>query len=538
MEQVRIATADGFSLRLPSGLARDLACQITEAANALPKRGLEVCGLFLGEMTVNEFVVNSVIPIPCPYTAGPSFRLPETEIHVALQNAGTLGTVLGIYRSRNDGSLDLDRQDTFLLGLIARHAVPVLVIRQQKDSAGEARLLIWRSQDGAGEVTNVGGIFPTRQWAALPPAPHEASKTLPSLHRRAVFRSVPVEPLHPRPNSETRLENPVRVRMAWVAAAALAVLLPLLMAWLVRPLNHTGPTHSPVVIAASPGELAPHSSPGEDPKSLRTVKTWLRNNDNPTLREIAVGLLARHWKQHPETLPLLNGVAQTDRSEIVRSAAREALARGWNKIPAVPRAVGNTRGEPPPAPPKPIVALAVQLETVAVPKASGIGSKLRKAARLFRLPWPHSSVPQPAELVPPPPTQVAENATPPPIPSLPLPALPRGKGQPVRPLRPAPTLPVRPPILVRRTPPIILPPGLHRLLRQETMIALRVHVDANGHVARIEGLEPAGRIERSLQRYYADGVRRWLFVPARQDHTPVPGEVILRFRITPQVPRP
>src|SRR5687768_9080394 len=53
-EQVSIATTDGLSLRLPSGVAKDLAHRIAGAANALPKRGLEVCGLLLGEHSGKE----------------------------------------------------------------------------------------------------------------------------------------------------------------------------------------------------------------------------------------------------------------------------------------------------------------------------------------------------------------------------------------------------------------------------------------------------------------------------------------------------
>ena len=148
LEQLRIDTTDGLSLHLPPSVARELACRITEAGNALPKRGLEVCGLLLGDHSDKEFTVNSMIPMPCQYPQGPAFRMSEGELDANLRFAQTLGNVLGIYRSRNDGSLDLDDQDKLLIGLFSRQPIPVLVIRQQKEAPGEGRLLIWGDNVG------------------------------------------------------------------------------------------------------------------------------------------------------------------------------------------------------------------------------------------------------------------------------------------------------------------------------------------------------------------------------------------------------
>ena len=234
LEQIDIVTPDGLRLRLPSGLAQDLACRIADAANALPKRGLEVCGLLLGEHSENEFAVKSLIPFTCRYAEGPAFRVSERELRDTLQVAHTLGDVVGIYRSRNDGSLDLDHQDRLLIDLLARRPMPVLVVRQQKNTAGEGRLLIWGAGTGAGGIASVGDIFLTRQWMAIArPAP-EPPKAPPIVNQRAIYRSLSGGERHRLPIPEPPSEKTHNARLAWIAAAASAVLVALFLGWRVQ----------------------------------------------------------------------------------------------------------------------------------------------------------------------------------------------------------------------------------------------------------------------------------------------------------------
>ncbi|MEJ7607008.1 MAG: hypothetical protein WKF37_12275 [Bryobacteraceae bacterium] len=151
-------------------MAKDLAYRVAEAARALPRRGLEVSGLLLGEQVANEIGVKSLQPLACGYPDGPAFRMSEGELQEVLQQVEDLNQVVGIYRSRTDGSLDLDDQDKLLLKLLGRPRIPVLLIRQQRAVPAEGRP-VWGSSDVAGSVTSAGDIFPIKLWltGAWPP---------------------------------------------------------------------------------------------------------------------------------------------------------------------------------------------------------------------------------------------------------------------------------------------------------------------------------------------------------------------------------
>ena len=581
LEQVNIVTPDGLRLRLPSGVAKDLACRIAEAANALPKRGLEVCGLLLGEHSENEFAVKSLIPFTCRYAEGPAFRVSEGELRDTLQAANTLGDVVGIYRSRNDGSLDLDHQDRLLLGLLARRPLPVLVIRQQKNIAGEGRLLIWGAGTGAGGITSVGDIFLTRQWMAMARPAAEPPKAPPIVAQRAIFRSLSAVESDRLPIPEPPSEKRHNARMAWIAAAASVVLVALFLGWRVQRLPtipaEFGTARPPLVVAASSSALAageeaklgeagkqPSGGKGEDAKSLRSLKAWVRYDANSTLREIAVRELARRWKDDPETLPLLSETAQSDNSETVRVAALESIARGWksnaatlnlfeerarsDKSLAVRQAAGRglasaeieskaTQGnggvaanEDERAARDAVDEPVEKRPNVAeLPRDSTVGSKQPQVARIFRPALVRNSTPE-SELPLPAPIQMAGTRPELPILQVPLPALPSGPPGPPRPL---PPVTFTPPVLVKQTRAVAVPLELRRLLQHETVISLRVQVDSKGRVSRVYPPERTATMERSLWEFCADAARSWVFQPALRNDEPIPGEATLLFRVTP-----
>jgi hypothetical protein len=596
LEQVSIVTADGFGLQLSSGLANDLADRVTEAANALPKRGLEVCGLLLGEHTANAFAVTSLIPLTCRYPDGPAFRASEGELRDALQLVQPQSNVIGFYRSRNDGSLDLDHQDRLLLDLLARKPMPVLVIRQQKNTAGEGRLLIWGDGTGMGGVASAGDIFSTRQWMATARPASKPLKVPPIGDTRAVFRSLPAREWQLLPIPERQFEKTETVqkrdkaRIAWIGAAALALLLPLFFGWRVQqlpPLRAGEPSREvrtanppPLVVVPSRRALVageePNSGEGgsesgggtsQDAKALQSLKSWIRNDENSTLREIAVRELVRRGKEDPETLPLLGETAQMDTSDIVRAAALESIARGWkvntatrgffeerarsDKSLAVRQIAARELANASKASPVNEGSAALNEDrraarrdvnepvgnqpTVAeVPARSSAGSKPRQAARLFRPPWVGTSTPQTSELPLPAPIEVAGTTPELPILHAPLPTIRR---RPASRLRPPGVVEFTPPVLIRQTQAISVPPGLRRLLRRETVISLRVAVDPRGRVSRIYPSESTGNVELSLWAFYADEARRWVFKPARRNDEAIPGETILRFRVTPYLRR-
>ena len=165
-----------------------------------------------------------------------------------------------------------------------------------------------------------------------------------------------------------------------------------------------------------------------------------------------------------------------------------------------------------------------------MPRNSATGSKPPQGGRLFRPPWVRSSTPQGSELPLPAPIQMAGTSPELPIVQVPLPALPSGSPGP---LRPPPPVTFRPPVLVKQTRAVSVPGGLRRLLRHETVISLRVQVDAKGRVSRIYPPEQTGVMERSLWEFCADAARRWVFEPARRNDEPIPGEATLLFRVSP-----
>lgn len=483
-EQVRVVTAENFRLQLPSEVAGDIARQINEAANALPKRGLESGGLLLGTVCGPEFTVNSMIPIACRYAGGPAFRLTEQELEDALQAARLLGNPVGIYRSRNDGSLELDSQDARLLDLLALPTIPILLIRQQKNTFGEGRLLIWHGGTEGSALSAIGEIFQVREWMPVPFPVRDRKQ------HSFVALPPPIQPVPP--------PNPPNLRISWILAAASLLFLPLAFIWQTRPTTNQPvpvitiePSAPPPPLVITPRPMESH----EPPSSFATVKSWIRNKDNAVLREIAVSLLARHWKYHPDTLPLLKAAAATDPSPGVRAAARNALPHNPDLVqvakPQLPL-------KPPDEPQKP-------------------ASKLKKLARLFRPPWlMHSEPSTPAVLPEPTPVVVGRPSSLPSVDSPKFPAL--GDTY-------------RPPVLVQKTQ-VYIPPDLRASIRRDANLAFRIHVDKKGGVSKVESIEQTSRLERSMEFYYADAIQHWRFEPARRNDKAVPAEIVLRFRVS------
>ncbi len=597
LEQVNIVTADGFGLQLPSGLASQLALRITEAANALPKRGLEVCGLLLGEHTGNTFVVTSLVPLNCRYSEGPAFRALESELRDELGMVQPLSDVIGFYRSRNDGSLDLDRQDELLLDLLPHRPVPVLVIRQQKNTAGEGRLHVVGDSNGQGGVASVGEIFPTRPWMVAPRPGPDPLRVPPDTDNRVVFRSVPVresEVLSLAENHAVEAAAAPRewdgARTKWVALTTAAVVLLLLIGWRVKEFSTvpkaeqlsaaSGEQFSPVVVVPSRKRLArgetsgpaartvePDGGTNQEAKALQSLKMWIRNDENSTLREIAVRDLARRGRADPEALPLLAETARRDRSERVRAAALESIARGWQLNPATRSILENlVRTEKSPAvrqiaerelataiklslvnsgsagsgndsrsvPPGGNARSTTPPNGVPAPAPSSAVLKPTQTARPFRLTGPAAPASRPAELPLPPAVEVTRNKPSVPILPAPLAALPSRPASPIRP--PAP-IQYTPPELLVRKPDVLVPPDFRQLVRSETVIAMRLAVDARGRVSKIYPSEVKGGIGGRLWTFYSDAVRHWVFKPAGRNGEPIPGETTLNFRISPAVRR-
>ncbi len=567
-EQLSIATAEGFGLQLSSGLANELAHRIAGAANALPKRGLEVCGFLLGERCANVFVVTSLFPISCRYAEGPAFRTSEGELSDALQRMQPLSRVIGFYRSRNDGSLDLDSQDRLLLDRLAGRPLLALLIRQQKNSAGEGRMLVW---DGNNLVASVGEIFSTEQWmtTARPKSKDLKPPSPPALEMALL--PIPEPPLE-QTGTDQQSGNE---RVAWIAAVAFAFALLLFVAWRIQyvPFAGTGALPSeagraippPLVIVPGRGPSqagAASSDPagglGQDAKVLRSLKLWIRDRDDIVLREFAVRELARRGKEDPETLPLLVETAQSDSSEVVRVAAVETIAGGWEMksstrdffeeraridsslavrqtaerilanatkpsggVNESRAAVSDNKKASPPKVNKPV---AKQSKLAKSEAGSGTAPQQPQAAPRFRPPTAAKSAPQTPKLPLPVPNEVARTKPERPSFNVPAPDIPS------RP-RSVPDV-ISPPAAVRQTPAVVIPPDFRRLVRGEALISVRVAIDAKGQVSTIYPSEETGNLERSLWGFCSRAVRLWAFKPARRNNEAIPGELILNFRVT------
>lgn len=650
-----MVTADGFKLELSAELASNLARQVAGAANALPKRGLEVCGLLLGQQAANTFVITSLVPLTCHYAEGPSFRTPESELVAELQQI-QLHDVVGFYRSRNDGSLELDRQDEVLLKLVVRRPIAALVIRQQKNTPGEGRLLIWGGAAGPEALASAGKVFSTEQWLGVHRAAGPASsKRAGDPGKRGVFQPVTEpEPLPP-PFPERRWDEiadaarkEVGPRTKWTVGAGSAIIVLVLIGWHVRDWSATtasepvsaknGEPYPPVIVepnrdhffvggTAGPGGglSEPEDRTREEAEALLSLRRWIRTDKNSTLREIAVRDLARRGKHDLETLVFLAETARSDASASVRAAAVESIALGW-QVNTATRSFFEDRARSDESPlvreaaqkelanadrmnrvgaPRPVASAPSQTVAPSTVRQSGPNVEPSNAAPAgspragsFPAPQPTAKAPTPAEVPRSPTVQKASNPTALPVKeatpaatairpaevSAPVaaarsadgtkpfvasgpaeartptgasrvadgskPFVGNGAADGSKPFVPAPVssptglrIPdggSRPSAPIRETPPalvsqphVTVPADIRRLVRSETMIAVRADVDAKGRVSKIHPPEAKGGLNQMLWSIYSNAVRGWVFKPARRDEEAVAGEATLYFRLRP-----
>jgi len=72
------------------------------------------------------------------------------------------------------------------------------------------------------------------------------------------------------------------------------------------------------------------STIGQDaPNTLPLLQQLAKSNKNLNVRRAAVEAIARVWKDNPDTLPLLQQLAKSDKDSAVRRKAVEEIARSW-----------------------------------------------------------------------------------------------------------------------------------------------------------------------------------------------------------------
>jgi outer membrane biosynthesis protein TonB len=83
--------------------------------------------------------------------------------------------------------------------------------------------------------------------------------------------------------------------------------------------------------------------------------------------------------------------------------------------------------------------------------------------------------------------------------------------------------------LLRRVDPV-LPRNFRTMLRGDTELALKLHIDARGEVAKAE---PVGASTADLPLLFPHAIaaaRQWRFEPAKVGGQPVPSEFVVTFR--------
>jgi len=188
-------------------LADDLAFRVLEGVKALPRRGLEVGGLLVGSYDLGAICADELSPILCAYPEGPGFTVSEAEFGPAVESARARGRIVGLYRSRTDGSLDADEQDVVMLRKVFEgRPLVFLVIRQSRTSPAEARLGLWT---GSG-IEWTGPSVRLQTW--LHGSEAEAMTARPALApvrpRTGSYYAVPAAPAYPAGNWRNSLLLP------------------------------------------------------------------------------------------------------------------------------------------------------------------------------------------------------------------------------------------------------------------------------------------------------------------------------------------
>lgn len=128
-------------LRIRSDVLETIESDVGAGVGALPRRGLEVGGLLTGSYSTDEIVVEGLEPIESEYPEGPCYRVAEELIEYSLQRPRTGSNVVGFYRSRTDGKLDIDAQDDMFLRVLGgSQPLAVFLVRQSAHTPAEARV--------------------------------------------------------------------------------------------------------------------------------------------------------------------------------------------------------------------------------------------------------------------------------------------------------------------------------------------------------------------------------------------------------------
>jgi proteasome lid subunit RPN8/RPN11 len=175
-----------------------------EGLLSLPRIGVGVGGLLLGNRQKGRITILDSMPIPCSHAAGPPFRLTAEETRQALEMARSAGplTVVGWYCSKTRGPAALFESDLALFGSLCPESWQMaLVIRPSTVEASHVTLC-FRSGEG---LILQGAECPLEPFNEMPVHTEPAAPPKPA----AVKPAAPTKPVVAVRAAVSRAETPV-----------------------------------------------------------------------------------------------------------------------------------------------------------------------------------------------------------------------------------------------------------------------------------------------------------------------------------------
>ena len=155
-----------FTLEYASPAFERIRQRAFDGLIALPRVGIGVGGILLGERTAGGICVTGTLELPCSHTLGPTFQLTPDEIRQSLElakGAAAQRPVVGIYCTRTRGAIALGATDQELFNRLCPEPWQiVLVVRPLPGEPAKATVFFRR----AGELAQ-GAVKELWEWRPL-----------------------------------------------------------------------------------------------------------------------------------------------------------------------------------------------------------------------------------------------------------------------------------------------------------------------------------------------------------------------------------
>ncbi|PWU00279.1 MAG: hypothetical protein C5B51_25460 [Terriglobia bacterium] len=524
-----------LSIHLSLEVIQRLHLEALEAFKAVPRRGLEVGGLLLGHIAVQDgstkVSIEEFLPVESEHRSGPSYLLSSSDLEQFQRAATTHPGMVGLYRTQTRSEvLSLSEEDARLCRRFAPAPDGVLLLVQP--ATGTGAYFLW--QDGALVLC------------------HEFPFHFSELVATGVVVGKPAAAVQ-APPARAPAPAPFAANRRWLTPLMACLLGFACGAFLWRQFQ------SPSVPRAAPVAQARASTPGRvtlqvERQGRALHLTWDRNAEpmhdathaklyitdgrhNSQLeldsRELKAGALS-YW---PDTQDVTFRLEVFSDSGTATSALR--VVGGRPEAVSVPQTAVQT--------PPPILSETEKLP----PRASPQGSASRVVEEIAK-PSPFEPPPQPARVAEPappppaPPVKEAEVRSPPPPAREPAPYV-AVSAEPVNGSRLGRVVRKIPLIgRLKRKPQAFVPPKpVHQVrpvltaseqqsLRTSVPIDVKVYVTEAGRVDYAELLSRGSGGNRPLATAAVYAARQWSFTPARMGDENVPGEMILHFDFRPR----